>query len=76
MYVKTHKSAVVGLLDGSDKIDISILPNSILGASKNAGSIDASITLASALTAIADAMNNETSLYTGSFFNFKWVKSN
>lgn len=67
VYVKTHKSAVIGLLDGSDKIDISILPNSILGASKNAGSIDANITLANALSAIASAMNNQTSLYAGSF---------
>lgn len=67
VYVKTHKSAVVGLLDGNDKIDINILPNAILGASKNAGSIDANISLASALSIIAAKNSGQVQLYEGSF---------
>ncbi len=67
IHVATHVSIVDGLLDGTGKFNVSLLPPSILQTKKMAGPMSGTKTLAQCLAEVAAYNNNQTTLYPGTY---------
>lgn len=64
----THVNFVLGLLDVNNKLNISLLPSSMLNTKRMAGSINADTTFGSLYTSIETFNENKTAMYPGTYF--------